>query len=53
MCKRRSQVRNVREIRVPTQGADAKQNAGAVMNLKKKRSKTFRKRENNYSKSFV
>ena len=33
MCQRRSQVRYVGEIRVPTQGADAKQNAGAVIHL--------------------
>ena len=39
---------HVGEIRVPTQCADAKQNAGTVMNLKEKRSKTLRKRENNY-----
>ena len=47
------QGRHVGEIRVLTQCADVKQNAGAVMNLKEKRSKTLRKRENNYSKSFV
>ena len=47
MCNRFGQGRHVGEIRVPTQCADAKQNAGAVMNLKKERSKTLRKRENN------
>ena len=34
MCNRFGQDRHVGEIRVPTQCADAKQNAGAVMNLK-------------------
>ena len=47
ICNRFGQDRHVGEIRVPTQCADAQQNAGAVMNLKKKRSKTLRKRENN------
>ena len=40
-------------ISVPAQCASSRQNACAVTNLKKKRSKTSRKRENNYSKSFV
>ena len=53
MCNRFGQGRRVGEIRVPTQCAVAKQNAGAVMNLKKKRSKMLRKREYNYSQPFV
>ena len=53
MCNRFGQGRHVGEIRVPTQCAVAKQNAGAVMNLKKKRSKMLRKREYNYSQPFV
>ena len=35
MCNRFGHGRHVGEIRVPTQCADAKQNACAVMNLKK------------------